>query len=107
MLRLKLSTARRSVSGRSSRSTAEFKDFRKANRDLRLRRDTSEKDNKIRDIDKTPQRKISYATFYTNNLASNSKIKDLISKPVGHFRRALSLPLFKGITKRFCDSFTP
>ena len=46
-------------------------------------------------------------SFYKSNLASNSKIKDLIPKPVGHkynFRRARSLPLFKGRMKRFCNS---
>ena len=49
-------------------------------------------------------------SFYKSNLASNSKIKDLIPKPVGHkynFRRPRSLPLFKGRTKRFCNSFVP
>ena len=36
-------------------------------------------------------------SFYKRSLASNSKIKDLIPKPVGHkynFRQARSLPLF-------------
>ena len=49
-------------------------------------------------------------SFYKSNLASNSKINDLIPKPVGHkynFRRPRSLPLFKGRTKRFCNSFVP
>ena len=49
-------------------------------------------------------------SFYKSNLASNSKINDLILKPVGHkynFRRPRSLPLFKGRTKRFCNSFVP
>ena len=49
-------------------------------------------------------------SFYKSNLASTSKIEDLIPKPVSHkynFRRARSLPLFKGRTKRFCNSFVP
>ena len=49
-------------------------------------------------------------SFYKSNLASNSKINDLIPKPIGHkynFRRPRSLPLFKGRTKRFCNSFVP
>ena len=34
----------------------------------------------------------------------------MIPKPVGHkynFRQAQNLPLFKGRTKRFCNSFVP
>ena len=49
-------------------------------------------------------------SFYKSNLASNSKMKDLIPKPVGYkynFTRARSLPLSKGRTKRFCHSFVP
>ena len=56
------------------------------------------------------RRKSLCRSFYKSNLASTSKIKDLIPKPVGHkynFRRAKSLPLFKGKTKSFCNGFVP
>ena len=49
-------------------------------------------------------------SFYKSNLNSESKIKDLIPKPADHkynFRRARNLPLFRGRTKRFCNSFLP
>ena len=56
------------------------------------------------------RRKSLCRSFYKSNLASTSKIKDLIPKPVGHkynFRRAKSLPFFKGRTKSFCNGFVP
>ena len=49
-------------------------------------------------------------SFYKSNLSSNSKIKDLTPKPVGHkynFRRARSLPLSKVERSVFVTALYP